>query len=76
MSSTKNSARDRFVSMAFCWGEVLFEITDRYQILFVDGITEILFGCTPESLTGKSFLDLVGVQAKKVVRTVLTHARQ
>jgi len=75
VSSGQQSARDRFVSLAFCWGEILFEITDRFEILFAGGVTEVLFGCQPESLTGKNFLDLLGVQARQVARTVLSHAR-
>jgi EAL domain-containing protein (putative c-di-GMP-specific phosphodiesterase class I) len=75
VTSGEKSARDRFVSLAFCWGEILFEITDRYEILFAGGITEVLFGCPPESLVGRNFLDLMGIQAQQVTRAVLSHAR-
>lgn len=76
MNQSEKSSRDRFVSLAFCWGEILFEITDRYEVLFVGGLTEVLFGAPPESLTGKSFLDILGPQAQQVVRTVFAHARK
>jgi len=75
VSPVEKSARDRFVSLSFCWGEILFEISDSFRILFAGGLTEAMFGAEPDGLIGRSFLDLAGGPARTVVRTVLDRAR-
>lgn len=75
MSPVEKLARDRFVSLSFCWGEILFEISDSFHILFAGGLTEALFDAPPETLAGRNFLDLAGGPARTVVRTVLDRAR-
>jgi len=51
--------RNRFVALAFCRADMLFELDDDRAITFCAGAVEPLFGSSPEKLTGTSFLDLI-----------------
>ncbi len=73
--------RDRYVSLAFCWADLLFEIDRSFNIVFVSGATQAFFGRSPESLIGSSFRDLiapadipmVGQALKKILKTGRIH---
>jgi len=51
--------RDRFVALAFCAADLLLEATVDNEIVFAAGASQSLIGQPPESLVGKSFIDLV-----------------
>jgi len=51
--------RSRFVALAFCRADILFELDDDRKITFCAGAVEPLFGGTPDRLKGTSFLDLI-----------------
>jgi len=51
--------RDRYVSMAFAWADLLFELDRYFNIEFVEGATEAFFGRSKTDLQGSSFRDLV-----------------
>jgi len=76
VSPVEKTTRDRFVSLSFCWGELLFEISDSFEILFAGGLTEALFGETPDGLKGRNFLDLTGGSAHTVMSMALSRARE
>jgi len=51
--------RDRYVSMAFCWADLLFELDRFFNIEFVEGAAEAYFGRSAKDLRGSSFRDLL-----------------
>ncbi len=56
---TSKAERDRYVSLAFCWADLLFEVDRSFNILFAAGATDAFFGRVAGSLVGSSFRDLV-----------------
>jgi len=50
--------RDRYVSLAFCWADLLFEVDREYQIRYAAGATQAFFGKKSSELLGTSFRDL------------------
>lgn len=56
---TLKRERDRYVSMAFAWADLLFELDRHFNIEFVEGATEAFFGRSKKELEGSSFRDLV-----------------
>jgi len=69
--------RDRYVSLAFCWADLLFEVDRHLNIVFVSGATQAFFGRSQEDLVGSSFRDIVapadipmvGQSLKKIMKT-------
>ncbi|MDR3440203.1 EAL domain-containing protein [Telmatospirillum sp.] len=69
--------RDRYVSLAFCWADLLFEIDQTFNIVFAAGATQAFFGRPQETLVGTNFRDLiapadlplVGQLFKQIART-------
>jgi EAL domain-containing protein (putative c-di-GMP-specific phosphodiesterase class I)/GGDEF domain-containing protein len=51
--------RDRFVALAFCAADLLFEVNAHNEVIFAAGASHSLIGQPPEALVGKAFLDLV-----------------
>jgi EAL domain-containing protein (putative c-di-GMP-specific phosphodiesterase class I)/GGDEF domain-containing protein len=51
--------RDRFVALAFCAADLLFEVDGERMVTFAAGATKSLIGREPEQLVGKPFLDLI-----------------
>jgi len=52
------SDRDRYVSLAFCWADLLFEIDREYKIRYAAGATQAFFGKKSSELLGTPFRDL------------------
>lgn len=69
------SQHERFLSLAFCWGELLLELDEEFRIVFAGGLTEALFGKPPEELRGLDLLAQVGSTTRTLLRTALTRAR-
>jgi PAS domain S-box-containing protein len=51
--------RDRYVSLAFCWADLLFELDRYFNIVFAAGACQAFFGRSNEDVVGSSFRDLV-----------------
>ncbi|HXP95414.1 MAG TPA: PAS domain-containing protein, partial [Telmatospirillum sp.] len=51
--------RDRYVALAFCWADLLFELDRHCNIVFAAGATEAFLGRPKEALLGLNFRDLV-----------------
>lgn len=75
MTHLSPTLHERFVSLAFCWGEILLELDDGFDIGFAGGLTEILFGTTPAELIKRNLLDLVGGSTRTILRASLNRAR-
>src|SRR5271154_2693801 len=52
------SGRARYVSLAFCWADLLFEIDREYKIRYAAGATQAFFGKKTSELVGTAFRDL------------------
>ncbi len=51
--------RDRFVALAFCWADLLFELDRERRIVFAGGATLPLLGERHDHLVGQAFQSLV-----------------
>ena len=49
----------RFVALAFCRADLLFELDHSHNVLFSAGTTRELLGKRPEDIYGKSFFDFI-----------------
>lgn len=59
--------RDRFVALAFCAADVLFEADAGLIVTFAAGATGALAGRKPEELIGRPFIDLVAADHRALV---------
>lgn len=64
----------RFVALAFCRADVLFELDDGQNIAFVAGATDRLFGLAPGALKGKPFRDLFAEKDGSLIADLLAGA--
>ena len=64
--------RDRFVALAFCAADILFEVNSERIITFAAGATMSLIGQQPEKLVGMSFLDVID-SADRILMGELMH---
>lgn len=67
--------QQRFISLAFCWGDILVELDANFEIVFAGGLTEVLFGKDPSALISVNLLDLVSGSTRTILRTTLNRAR-
>jgi EAL domain-containing protein (putative c-di-GMP-specific phosphodiesterase class I)/GGDEF domain-containing protein len=72
-ATSLRAERDRYVSLAFCWADLLFELDRSFNILFVAGATEAFFGRKMNSLIGTSFRDLVAPADVPLIGQMLKH---
>ncbi len=65
--------------MAFCWGDLLFELDRDLKIAFAEGAVQAFFGKTAAQLRGVSFRDLVMASdvplAGQILKAVLKPGR-
>ncbi|NQV98990.1 MAG: GGDEF domain-containing protein [Rhodospirillales bacterium] len=61
----------RFVALAFCRADLLFELDNEQSIKFVAGATPSLFGKNTPQMMGIGFLDLVHEEDKSTVSELL-----
>ena len=64
----------RFVALAFCRADVLFELDDRQDIAFAAGATDRLFGQAPHALKGKPFKSLFAEKGGALIADLLAGA--
>ncbi len=57
--------------MAFCWGDLLFELDRDFKVVFVEGAVDAFFGKTATEMRGMSFRDLVIASDQPLVGQIL-----
>lgn len=67
--------RDRFVALAFCRADLLFELDEDHDVVFAAGATSVLLGQPPEALKGRNFLELVADTDRGLAGEMLEAAR-
>lgn len=67
--------RDRFVALAFCRADLLFELDDRQRIVFAAGASPLLLGQHPDRLKGIPFLELITEEDRRLTAEMLEAAR-
>lgn len=68
--------RDRYVSLAFCWADLLFELDPEFNIVFAAGATEAFFGKQSSRLIGTSFRSLVVPADAPLIGELLKQTRR
>ncbi len=68
--------RDRFVALAFCWAEFLFELDAEGTIVFAVGATAPALGKQAHELIGRSFADIVTEKDRFLAEQLLGVARK
>ncbi len=66
--------RDRFVALAFCWADLLFEVDPQMKIAFAAGPTEAFFRKSTRQLAGTSFEELLAPPARRGLGQALARA--
>jgi EAL domain-containing protein (putative c-di-GMP-specific phosphodiesterase class I) len=66
---------DRFVALAFCRADLLFELDEDLDVVFAAGATPLLLGTAPDALKGKPFTDLVCEEDRPLAVEMLAAAR-
>lgn len=67
--------RDRFVALAFCRADLLFELDDDHDVVFAAGATTLLLGEQGEALRGRPFLELIADSDRGLAGEMLEAAR-
>ena len=75
-SAALRAERNRFVALAFCWADLLFELDAEEKLVFAAGATGPLVGGKPEDLIGTPVADLIAPQDRSLVHEVLGIARK
>lgn len=70
-ATTLRTERDRFVALAFCWGDLLFELDGDGRIVYATGAIEPLVGLPAEELVGQSLENVVVAGERALLRTLL-----
>jgi EAL domain-containing protein (putative c-di-GMP-specific phosphodiesterase class I)/GGDEF domain-containing protein len=56
---TLKKERDRFVALAFCAADVLFEVDQNWTVTYAAGATKALTELEPQDAIGRQFIDLI-----------------
>ncbi len=71
--------RDRYVALAFCWADLLFELDHNLTVVFAAGPTRLFTGLAECEVKGRPFADLVAPADTKLVDDLIdlagTHGR-
>ncbi|MCW9001411.1 MAG: EAL domain-containing protein [Rhodospirillales bacterium] len=67
--------RDRFVALAFCWADLLFELDPDYRVVFVAGATQPVLGMSIGQVIGQKLTDLVAEGDKVLTGQLLNVAK-
>jgi len=65
---TLKKERDRFVALAFCAADILFEVDEDQLITYAAGATKALTDYEPHDVIGKAFIDLIDPAERDYVR--------
>lgn len=74
--SRLKTERDRFVALAFCWADVLFELNSDGKIVFAGGTTLSILGKSPANLTGAPIESIIAAPDRVLMRQLLKIAAQ
>lgn len=74
-NSVLREERDRFVALAFCSADILFEFDADGRVTFAAGATSAIIGASQAQLNGKKFLDLVAPSDRLRVEHLLDRAK-
>src|SRR3546814_18882745 len=74
--SRYKAERDRFVALAFCWADILFEVDEQSKIVFAAGATKPILGRGPDEVAGQPFGAIVASPDKESIAPVLKRARR
>ncbi len=66
--------RDRFVALAFCWADLLFEIDPQMNVVFAAGPTEIFLGKNPPQLIGRPLAELMPPADRPTFRRIFSRS--
>ena len=66
---------DRFVALAFCRADLVFELDDDFQVVFAAGAAVPLLGVPAKTLKARNFLDLVTPSDRRLATELLEAAR-
>jgi len=64
----------RFVALAFCRADLLFELDKSHNILFSAGMTKELLGKKTDDIVGKSFFDIVDERDRRLISDIFKTA--
>lgn len=67
---------NRFVSFSLCRADLLFELDDNYNIMFVGGASGAILNRSPDDLKGKPFLELVAHADRPMIEELLRKTAQ
>ncbi|MGE5545868.1 MAG: EAL domain-containing protein [Solirubrobacterales bacterium] len=67
--------RDRFVALAFCRADLLFELDEDLDVVFAAGATPLLLGLAPDAIKGRAFLELIAEDDRALAGEMLAAAR-
>ena len=70
--SSLRQERDRFLAFAFCRADLLLELSEKREIVFVSGATQAIFGHAVEEIIGMSIDDLVLPHEEPVLKNLLS----
>lgn len=66
------SEHHRFVKLAFCRADLLFELDRAGLVRFAAGATEALFGRSPDKLVGQPFIDRIAKPDREALAAALS----
>ena len=70
--SSLRQERDRFLAFAFCRADLLIELSDKHEIVFISGATQSLFGRSVSELKGEQVTSLVLSHEQPVLENFLS----
>ncbi len=73
-ASPLRAERDRFVALAFCWGDILLELDGDGRIVYATGAIEPLLGLPAEELVGRTLESAAVPGERPAVRALLAGA--
>lgn len=73
-ASPLRAERDRFVALAFCWGDILLELDGDGRIVYAAGAVEPLLGLPTEELVGRTLESAAVPGERPAVRALLAGA--
>lgn len=73
-ASPLRAERDRFVALAFCWGDILLELDGDGRIVYATGAIEPLLGLPTEDLVGRTLESAAVPGERPAVRALLAGA--
>lgn len=75
-SSRIRTVRDRFVALAFCWADLLFELDSFGTIVFATGATQSVLGRPAEQLVGMRFDENLAAADRVLLTQILKIAEK